>query len=180
MENFKFTVFSIIVLVLIGLLGYWAVSSLQSGTEHVASEKIKQLEEENKELKENLDNLNEEIDILKPEVEETIPEEIVQPNSPVSVTVEPTTGKYQSLISELQGLIDDKVYMKLNSKGTRVGTVQNFLNVYNKTSTRVDNAYGAGTKSKVSAFQKAQGLTADGEAGAATFQKMIDWLKKQG
>lgn len=183
MENFKFTVFSIIALVLVGLLGYWAFTSLQSGTEHVANEKIQQLEDENKELKENLENLNEELEILKPA--EEIDAEASQGNEEIVEEIENTptpsqaASKYQSLINELQELINDKVYMKLNSKGTRVGTVQNFLNIYNNTSNRIDNAYGAGTKSKVLAFQKAQGLTADGEAGSATFQKMIDWLKKQ-
>ena len=69
--------------------------------------------------------------------------------------------------------------MKLKSKGTRVGTVQEFLNIYNNTSKKVDNDYGAGTKTDVVNFQKKEGLTADGEAGPTTFVKMIDWLKKQ-
>jgi peptidoglycan hydrolase-like protein with peptidoglycan-binding domain len=70
--------------------------------------------------------------------------------------------------------------MKLSSSGTRVGTVQNFLNLYNKTSNKIDNDYGASTVKSVAAFQKAQGLTADGQAGSSTFSKMISWLKKQG
>ncbi|PIR68691.1 hypothetical protein COU48_02755 [Candidatus Nomurabacteria bacterium CG10_big_fil_rev_8_21_14_0_10_03_31_7] len=70
--------------------------------------------------------------------------------------------------------------MKLKSIGTRVGTVQNFLNVYNKTSNKIDNSYGASTQKAVASFQKTQGMTADGEAGPSTFSKMIDWLKKQG
>jgi mannosyl-glycoprotein endo-beta-N-acetylglucosaminidase len=90
-----------------------------------------------------------------------------------------TSTKHQSLINELQKLADDKVYMKQGSQGTRVGTVQNFLNIYNKTSKKIDNDYGAGTKKDVAAFQKAQGLTADGEAGPTTFSKMVAWLKKQ-
>ena len=70
--------------------------------------------------------------------------------------------------------------MKVGSKGTRVGTVQNFLNLYNKTSKRVDNDYGKTTKTDVIAFQKAVGLTQDGETGPTTYKKMIEWLKKQG
>ena len=70
--------------------------------------------------------------------------------------------------------------MKLKSTGTRVGTVQNFLNLYNKTSNKIDNDYGASTVASVALFQKAQGLTSDGQAGASTFNKMISWLEKQG
>ncbi|MBU0999326.1 peptidoglycan-binding protein [Patescibacteria group bacterium] len=70
--------------------------------------------------------------------------------------------------------------MKLKSRGTRVGTVQNFLNIYNNTSDKVDNDYGTSTQKAVTAFQKDQGLNADGEAGSGTFNKMISWLKKQG
>ncbi|HYD90300.1 MAG TPA: peptidoglycan-binding domain-containing protein, partial [Flavobacterium sp.] len=83
------------------------------------------------------------------------------------------------LINELQKLIDDNIFMKEKSSGTRVGTVQTFLNLYNNTSKRVDNDYGAGTKADVIKFQKAVGLTADGEAGPNTYRKMIEWLKKQ-
>ncbi|KKT19097.1 MAG: hypothetical protein UW02_C0015G0001, partial [Candidatus Nomurabacteria bacterium GW2011_GWB1_43_7] len=43
---------------------------------------------------------------------------------------------------------------------------------------RVDNDYGAGTKTDVMNFQKAEGLSADGEAGPNTFLKMIDWLEE--
>ncbi|MBI2630677.1 peptidoglycan-binding protein [Candidatus Nomurabacteria bacterium] len=70
--------------------------------------------------------------------------------------------------------------MKVGSKGTRVGTIQKFLNLYNKTSKPVDNDYGPGLKADVTAYQKAAGTTADGETGPATYKKMIEWLKKQG
>ncbi|HBB54043.1 TPA: hypothetical protein DHS24_02780 [Candidatus Nomurabacteria bacterium] len=69
--------------------------------------------------------------------------------------------------------------MKEKSQGTRVGTVQTFLNIYNNTSKLVDNDYGPGTKTDVMNFQKAEGITVDGEAGPGTFRKMIEWLKKQ-
>jgi peptidoglycan hydrolase-like protein with peptidoglycan-binding domain len=54
--------------------------------------------------------------------------------------------------------------------------VQKFLGLYGS-SVKVDNDYGATTVTAVKAFQKAQKITADGEAGAGTFSKMISWLK---
>lgn len=182
MEKLKSILFLIIVLALMALLGYWAVSSMQSGTEYTKNQAIKELREENKNLKKEVESLTKELSSFK-ETEE-VPvidskEELeVQKEDPKD-EIQKTSYKYQSLINELQKLIDDNVSMKLKSKGTRVGTVQDFLNIYNKTSNRVDNDYGASTKSRVIAFQKAEGLTADGEAGPSTFVKMIDWLKKQ-
>jgi len=172
MDKLKFALLTIIVLALLGALGYWAITSLQSGSEYVKDEKIKQLEQENEDLKMQIAQLNDEINSPKPPAEDTTPTE-------TTVTTSPTNSKYQDLINKLQKLADDNVYFKEGSKGANVGTVQEFLNVYNNTSSRVDNDYGAGTAKLVSAFQKDSGLSADGQAGKNTFSKMIDWLKKQ-
>jgi cell division protein FtsB len=182
MERIKFILFLIIVLTLLGLAGYWAVDTLQSGSEYKQREEIKRLEGENEELKTQVETLTEELAVLQskypysaPEVEEKEPIEETKP------ALEATTKyKYQELINELQELINDNVFMKLKSRGSRVGTVQEFLNLYNKTSTRVDNDFGASTKTALITFQKKEGLTADGEAGPNTYKKMIEWLKKQG
>lgn len=174
MEKVRFVLFSIVVLSLIGILGFWSIKTLQSGSEHSTSQKIKQLEQENKDLKNELEDSNAKLEELIPKeaVEESVPEEDTKLD-------QPTTYKYQNLIDELEKLVTDGVVMKLKSSGTRVGTVQNFLNIYNKTSNRIDNDYGASTQKAVTAFQKAVGLKATGEAGVTTFNKMIDWLKKQ-
>lgn len=172
MEKLKFILTTILVLVVVGLIGYWAIASMQTGSEHVASEKIKQLQDENGSLKNEIDDLNKELDALRPKIE-------VPPETNKEETPQPVVYKYQSLMDELQKLINDGIYMKVGSNGTRVGTVQKFLNIYNNTSGGVDNDYGAGTKKLVTAFQKAEGLTADGEAGVNTFKKMIEVLKKK-
>lgn len=180
MENFKFAIISIIILAGLGLLGYWAFTTLEPGDVSVYRQKIKALEERNDELESELAEVKSELGALQAEQEI----ELVQ-NEPAVEEQEGTpppapTYKYQSLINDLQKLIIDNVYMKVGSKGTRVGTVQKFLNLYNKTSKPVDNDYGAGTKTDVTNFQKAVGITADGETGPTTYRKMVEWLKKQG
>ena len=182
MEKFKFALFSLVSLTLFVLVGYWAVTTMQSGSEHINNQKIKELETENEELKKEVEELQDGLALLQPETtDETVEEpQIEEPAPPVKKPAPATTYKNQTLINELQKLVDDNVYMKLKSNGTRVGTVQKFLNIYNKTSNRIDNDYGASTKTAIAAFQKAEGLSADGEAGPGTFKKMIDWLKKQG
>ncbi|MES2930834.1 MAG: peptidoglycan-binding domain-containing protein [Patescibacteria group bacterium] len=169
MENLKSLLLWLIILAVLGALGYWAVTTLQSGTEHIASQQAGNREEEKKEN---------ETPELEPVSEEIVPEEIKEEPKPETKPVVAST--HQDLINELQKLVDDKVFMKLKSVGTRVGTVQKFLNIYNNTSNKVDNDYGPGMQKAVMAFQKAEGVAADGEAGPGTFEKMIEWLKKKG
>lgn len=175
MDKLKFTLLAIVILALLGLLGYWAVRSLQSGSEYVKDEKIKQLELENENLRMQIVQLTEELNSPKPIAEEPAPEASGTAAKPAPAA----SGEYQDLIGKLQQLYDNNVYFKEGSRGPNVGVVQEFLNVYNKTSSRIDNDYGPGTAKLVTAFQKDSGLSADGEAGKNTFNKMIEWLKKQ-
>ena len=177
MKNFKDILFGIIILLIVILLGYWAVVSIESGSTHVEKQKQQELEQKNKELEQEIEKLKNEIEALEPSVKENIPQEETSEEPDISNNTTPF--KYQSLINDLQKLVDDNISMKEKSRGTRVGIIQTFLNIYNNTSRKVDNDYGVSTKTDVINFQKAEGLTADGEAGPGTFSKMIDWLKKQ-
>jgi murein L,D-transpeptidase YcbB/YkuD len=187
MDNFKFTLFSIFILALLGLSGYWAFSTIESGSTHVDSQKQKELEQQNEELTKELAQAKTDYNLLKAEKEaETQNEQNVSAGTTPGTTTTPTSipaktpaYKYQSLIDDLQKLADGKTYLKNKSQGIAVGTLQKFLNIYNNTSTKVDNDYGVSVATAVKAFQKAQGLTQDGEVGPGTFLKMISWLKTQ-
>lgn len=184
-ENIKSVLLLIIILLAVILLGYWSFSTLQSGQEFAVNKKIQELQEENEDLKKQATDLAKELDILSQTQTEVAEPIIIEPVSAapapvVKETTKPKIYKYQDLIDELQELVTDNIYMKLGSSGMRVGTVQKFLNIYNNKSNRIDNDYGATTKTAVALFQKVVGITADGEAGVGTFGKMIDWLKKQG
>ena len=175
MEKLKSTVFLVVVIVIIGFIGYWSITTMQSGSEHVTKEKIKQLEEENENLKKEIENLTYDLSVAESELERSI----LSAEEKEKTENKTTVLKYQGLIDKLQKLVNDRISMKLRSNGTRVGTLQEFLNIYNNTSSRVDNDYGPGTRKAVIAFQKSQKISADGEAGPATFRKMIAWLKTQ-
>jgi murein L,D-transpeptidase YcbB/YkuD len=186
-DKLKFALFSIIVLALVGVLGYWAVMTIKSGSQFAATQKIGELQQQNEDLIKQVADLTQELNDSQTQVANLtpVPTQIVtppttpiKPSTPTSTTS--TTYKNQTLINQLQQLITDNINMKLKSTGTRVGTVQNFLNLYNNASNKIDNDYGASTVKAITAFQKAQGLTADGQAGASTFNKMIGWLEKQG
>ncbi|HEY4503469.1 MAG TPA: peptidoglycan-binding domain-containing protein [Candidatus Paceibacterota bacterium] len=180
MQNFKFLVISILVLAGMGIVGYWAVRTIEPGDIYANKQKQKALEEKNKELAEEIEKLNSELTTTKTAaaIAATRAPSPAPASSPTPAT-KPVSSKNQTLINELQKLITDKVVMKEKSKGTRVGTIQTFLNLYNKTSKKVDNDFGKTTTANVIAFQKAVGLKADGQTGPTTYQKMIDWLKKQ-
>jgi cell division protein FtsB len=176
MENFKFILLSIIVLSTIGLVGYWAVRTIEPGDLHVSRQKQIELETKNQELEKKVTELKNELASLQPPAPE-LPTNPEPTNNPPTTT--PTSSKYQSLINDLQKMIDKKLTLKVKSTGASVGTVQTFLNIYNNTSRKVDNDFGSGTKTDITNFQTAVGITADGEAGPGTFQKMIEWLRGQ-
>jgi len=185
MEKFKLILFTIVALGLMGLLGYWAVTTLQSGTEFEADEKIAELKKENKHLKGQVEDLTDQLANFEVKNEEPalVVKEEPAPKpatTTTTTTTKTTTYKNQTLINELQKLADDRVVLQLKDVGTKVGTIQKFLNVYNNTSNKVDNDFGESTKKTVIVFQKAQGLSADGGVGYTTINKMIAWLKKQG
>ncbi len=180
MENFKFALFSIVVLILLTFVGYWGFSSIESGSSHTENQKLIELTQENKNLAEKNSGLLNEITALESKMNEqkqiTLKEKAIIKKREL---VKSSVSQNQKLISSLQKLVTDNISMKKGSLGTRVGTVQKFLNVYNKTSNRIDNDFGKKMEVSVKNFQKGQKLTADGVAGSNTFRKMIDWLKKQ-
>jgi len=173
MEKLKFALLSIVTLALLGIFGYWSITTIQSGTEYATDQKIKELEKENGDLETEVKRLTSEIGVLESKLEEFTPKATENPE-----TTETTVYKHQVLIDELQTMIDKKVFLKAKSRGPSVGTVQKFLSVYNDISLKIDSVYGPGTVGRVIDFQKDLGLTADGEAGTSTFSKMIEWLKK--
>lgn len=187
MENFKFILFSIFIIAVLGLGVFWAFKTIETGSTHVDNQKYKELELKNQELEKELSVIkrelsffkNEKIEIETKAVEDLVKEEI--PVKDVAVTpptvTKPVVLKYQTLINELQKMVNNKVVLKLKSQGPNVGSVQKFFNIYNNTSNKIDNDYGSNTVNLVKAFQKSQGLTANGEAGSSTFIKMINWLK---
>jgi len=187
METLKSILISIIILAILGSLGYWAISTIQSGTEFETSQKIKKFQKENDELREQLKDTAKELDEIKlkiKEIEVKTKEPEPTPKTEVKTVATPSTPtkvvyKYEILINELQKIVDSNLLIKIKSTGAQVGSLQKFLNIYNKTSSKVDNDFGSSTEKLIIAFQKDQGLKADGEVGSSTVKKMIEWLKKQ-
>lgn len=179
MENFKFTVFSIVVLLILVFIGYWGFSTIQSGSSSVDSQKLVELMKQNKDLMEKSGTLSNQIAELQGEVDKLTKENQEAVAKATTKITTPSTYKYQDLINSLQKLVAGNITMKNGSRGTRVGIIQKFLNVYNNTSNKIDNDFGSGTETIIKKFQKDTGLRSDGEVGPGTLKKMISWLKSK-
>ncbi len=174
MESIKSFLLLVVVILFAGITGYWAFTTLEPGNVSAERQKREELEQKNLELEKKVTELASELATLKPaENTDEIPNTNTEELAPVSY-------KYQELISKLDGLVKDKVSMKEKAKGARVGIIQEFFNLYNKTSQKIDNDYGKSTKADVTNFQKTEGSPSYCEAGISTFEKMIEWLKEQG
>lgn len=175
MESFKGNFIIFVFTVVILGLGYWAFASINSTNNSIIEDSIA---------------MSDVGPVVTSGTEAYIPEEEPEPETVASVTTTPepvtptettptptSTDDDAELIGELEDLIADKVLMKKGSRGTRVGTVQKFLNEYG-IKVGVDNDYGDTTVNAVKKFQQEQKIGADGQAGEGTYKKMIEWLEK--
>lgn len=188
MENLKFTLFSIVIIISLGLGGYWAFSTIESGSTHVDVQKQKELKQKNIDLEKQVADLNRQVglfqatqDVQAQQNQDILDSQVRGVTTPTTLTKTTnlptiTVSKNQSLINDLQKLVDGNIFLKNKSQGPAVGALQKFLNIYNNTSNKIDNDYGVSTATAVKNFQKDLGLTIDGETGPSTFKKMISWL----
>src|SRR3989338_6925944 len=126
LESFKSIIISLIIFGIVVVGGYWAFVSLEPGGVHVVKQEQKKLEQKLEDFEKDFNSLKNKIN--------------------TQVTIESTTSKNQELITALQKFVNDKVVMKSGSQGTRVGTVQSFLNIYKNENRRIDNSFGPTTK----------------------------------
>lgn len=171
MNEFKFQLSSALLVVILGLGVFWAFTHLEKGVPTQEDRVIVMNDEDVSFEDENIPLAPDEI--------------IVEPTKPAEEVKPEPTESTKTLIAEekelrdaLERLITDNIYMKNGSRGTRVGTVQKFLNYYFETNKTIDNDYGPGTITDVKKFQQQEGIDADGFAGPGTYKKMIEIIEK--
>ncbi len=174
MNEFKYQFVNILLLALLGFGIYWAFSTIDNGIIYdretpAAENQGSQTSPESKDTEPKVI-----FDNTKPTEDPVVKVEKNTPASEEKVLSE----EEHFLLGKLEGLIADKIQMRKGSRGTRVGTVQKFLNRYFEKQTKVDNQYGPTTIARVKEFQQKEGLSADGFAGINTYKKMIEILKK--
>lgn len=173
METFKANFVIFLFIVAVSWLGYWAVGNIKDSNSNLqasdATSNIGPVITSGP----GSSNSNSQIAVDKKPVEVITP---TTNTNPAPTDTNTSSNSNKALIDDLEKLIKDNVLMKKGAQGTRVGTVQKFFNLYGIKMT-VDNDFGDTTVNAVKKFQGEQKLTADGQAGAGTYKKMVSWLE---
>ena len=181
MENLKFTVTSLIMVLVIAAIGFLAYMALERGDESGLKQQVRELKQQVDEKDETIVELERQIASLSVDLEgqqEIVAEQEEAEQEESEVSNEPSSSSHADLLAALQNLKSRGVVLEPGNSGSSVGTIQKFLNVYNNTSGGVDNDFGPGTRGKVENFQANEGLTVDGGVGPGTLGEMIDWLSE--
>jgi len=160
MNEYKFQFFTLLLVIVLGFGVSWAFTNLDYGNPNYRD----LVQEEDEEI------------IVVADPAPVVPIRVVEEIPEEEVEIE-LTGEEAALVFALEKLVADNINMKKGSKGTRVGTVQKFLNWYFDTNKTVDNEYGPGTMADVKKFQSKEGIGDDGLAGANTYRKMIEVIE---
>lgn len=168
MNEFKFQLSTIVLVALLAFGAYWAFTNLDTGVRYQRDDIIVSDPETDAVVDEVIVQNDDTIDVIVEQEQTDVPDPMPTPS---------LSEEQQTLLAELEDLIVDDIFMREGSRGTRVGTVQNFLNLYLDTESSVDNQYGPGTRARVRQFQEQEGLSADGLAGPSTYGAMIDVLE---
>ena len=101
-------------------------------------------------------------------------------NAPAANSTTPSSSDSSNaaLAANLNTLIAAKTLLKTGSKGVSVGYIEQFMSVYFKKNSKVDNVFGKTLAANVATFQKQNKITATGQVGSATMKAMVVWLSK--
>lgn len=180
MNELKYQITQILFLILLGFGAYWSFTHLDNGISYgrdeivtinndvsPPDETLNVIDNENV-TPVDLENISEATPVLSPAVSVTE----ASPEKPIAVT------SNIALISELQKIVEANIIMESGSSGSRVGTVQEFLDLYfeNRDISK-DNDYGPGTTRLVREFQTKELNGGDGRVGPNTLKAMIKWLE---
>lgn len=184
MENVKFTITSLIIMLAIGAVGFLAYMALEKGDESGLKQQVRELKAQAIKKDNTITDLERRIAQLSVDLEgqqqEVVVEQKTETNVEVrqDIPVKVVTGGNAELLKALQALKTKNVVIEPGNSGPAVGTIQKFLNVYNKTSGGIDNDFGPGTRKKIEAFQAQEKISVDGGVGPGTLSAMISWLSK--
>jgi peptidoglycan hydrolase-like protein with peptidoglycan-binding domain len=166
MKNITFTLVTMIIVGLCIAIGYLALSWMRNPADYINQDST-QIG-----------------DLINIQTDDTANSDLVEPPASPLVSNEPTPtapvvadGKNATLIANLQKALSANMVLKVGSRGDSVKAVQEFLNLYFKTTTRADGDFGKGTETNYKKFQAAEKLPQTGQVGTQGFTRMIEWLQ---
>lgn len=172
MKSIRFTLITVVSIVILLGIGYFAITGLTSPHEYL---------EKNAQDKQTIGDLRK-IE-SEPETESRVPSVLPDPITTTQTISEPeapsqTADPKKALAQNIQKLLDAKTVLKVGSKGPSVGYIQEFMNMYFNKNLKVDNDFGKTLETNVKSFQKAVGLPQTGQVGTQGLTKMVQWLNK--
>lgn len=168
MSSLRFTIITVIIIVALGGLAYAAILGMKAPVHY----------ERDAETVGDLRNYEDQVPTDEPVVPPAGTGEDVSPTTDTPAPTETPSADSNSLSSRLQAIKDSKVILKAGAKGPQVAALQEFLNIYNKTKTKVDSDFGPTLEKNIKAFQSANKLPTTGQVAEKTLTAMIDWLAK--
>lgn len=184
MENFKFSLVSFFLILILAGIGVLAYLALERGDESGLKQKVASLESQiaqhEKELAERdrtIAQLESDLTTATRTETSSTPTTTPEQESTSSTTTSSSSTTDSSLLSDLRSLRSRGIVLEPGDSGGSVRIIQTFLNTYNNTSGGVDGDFGPGTRAKVEDFQESEGITVDGGVGSGTLGTMISWLE---
>jgi murein L,D-transpeptidase YcbB/YkuD len=166
MKGFIFTFVTVVLIVALGAGGYFAIKSMTKPASYIP----KTIETVG-----DLHSVVTDPDTGTSSVQTTV---VATPKPTTPSTSSGQASSSQVTLSDnLNTMISNKVLLKLGSKGTNVGYVEQFMNLYFKKNLAIDNTFDKVLKSNVTTFQKQNKISQTGSVGTSTLQMMVLWLK---
>jgi hypothetical protein len=165
--------FNLLMLTIMGLLvygGYFSLKSLTDPKKYVPvdTEKIGDLHH----IVSSADNG------LPTRVLSSTATAVTSASSTTNQTSSTNNSGSSDLSTQIKSMIDQKITLKSGSKGSTVGSMQQFMNLYFQKQSKIDNDYGKRLVADVIKFQGQNKISQTGKVGAQTLQRMIEWLNK--
>ena len=164
-SSFWMYLFFILFLGVLGLFGYGAYTLLSNPAHYAEEVCQKQREQKNAPDTDTSSDLK----TVTPPTEKVVSNESQETKTTPSVTV--------GLPGKIEDLISRNITLKQGSRGSDVGTIQEFMNQYYKRNDKVDNDFGPGLTALVKKFQASQKLPSTGQVAARTLGAMKNLAK---
>lgn len=168
MKNIGFTIVSLIGVGLLVGSGYIAVISLSQPKDNTSQVS---------DALGDLYPITSEPSASKPIETEPVISEPTVIEKPTITSNQESQSTHSELLAEIQKLLDAKTVLKVGSRGDAVGSVQKFMNIYFKKTSRVDSDFGKITEADVKKFQSQNKLPQTGQVGTQSLTTMVAWLK---
>ena len=165
MKGFIFTLCTLILIIALGAGGYFAIKSMTKPASYIPK---------------TIETIGDLHAVVTDPDTGTSPVQTPVTTAPAvaaPVATASVSSTSTSLSTNLSSMISNKILLKLGNKGTNVGYVEQFMNLYLKKNLVIDDTFDKILKANIITFQKQNKIAQTGTVGPTTLQTMVLWLK---